>query len=141
MPVEYWSLDAELAKQTGRRRATARTSSGPALQRVHGKKAELNRPKRQQTIVSTVWTARVYRVADVTKQGDAAPPVGAVHDQHAAAGGLAQARLRRAADDADRAGAVRGRRSRAEGDAGADHLHADRLDERRAVGASRRRGR
>ena len=60
-----------------------------------------------------------------------AQPVCAVHHLDAAAGGVAQAWLRRAADHAPGAAALRGRRYRRR-DHRPDHLHADR---RRADGA------
>ena len=64
-------------------------------------------------------------------------PVPAVHDLDLAAGGLAQARAVGQPDDADRAAALRGHRSRRR-DGRVDHLYADRR--RRDFGRGDRRG-
>ncbi len=66
VPQEYWSLDAELAKQTGhapRKQDTFRA----ALSRVHGKKAELKTGWETQEIVQGLDGAS-YRVATVTSK-------------------------------------------------------------------------
>jgi DNA topoisomerase-1 len=65
-PVEYWSLDAELAKQTG---ATPRKQDifRAALQRVRGKKVKLETAEQTQEIVRALDGAS-YRVADVSRK-------------------------------------------------------------------------
>ncbi|MDP9365263.1 MAG: type I DNA topoisomerase [Chloroflexota bacterium] len=66
VPQEYWSLDAELAKRTGkepRKQDTVRA----ALHRVRGKKAELKTGWEAQDIVQGLEGA-VYRVASVASK-------------------------------------------------------------------------
>lgn len=66
VPREYWTLDAELTKRTGqpaRKQDTFRAT----LNRVHGKKAELNQGWEAQAIVDGLNGAS-YRVATVTKK-------------------------------------------------------------------------
>jgi DNA topoisomerase-1 len=65
-PVEYWSIEAELAKQTGappRPRDTFRAT----LHRVHGKRAELANGDQAGAIVAALDGA-MYRIADVTRK-------------------------------------------------------------------------
>ncbi len=66
VPVEYWSLDAELAKRTGKARRTQDTFKA-ALTRVYGKKAELNTGWETQEIVQGLDGA-AYRVGTVTRK-------------------------------------------------------------------------
>ncbi len=66
VPVEYWSLDAELAKRTGKARRTQDTFKA-ALTRVHGKKAELKTGWETQEIVQGLDGA-AYRVGTVTRK-------------------------------------------------------------------------
>ncbi len=66
VPREYWTLEAELSKQTGkppRKQDTFRAM----LNRVDGKKAELTQGWEAQAIVDGLEGAR-YRVAAVTKK-------------------------------------------------------------------------
>ena len=66
VPREYWTLEAELSKQTGkepRRQDIFRAM----LNKVHGKKAELNEGWEAQAIVEGLDGA-VYRVGSVTKK-------------------------------------------------------------------------
>jgi DNA topoisomerase-1 len=65
-PVEYWSLDAELAKQTG---AEPRPQDifRAALQRVRGKKVALENGEQTQAVVDALGGA-MYRVADVSRK-------------------------------------------------------------------------
>ncbi len=74
--------------------------------------------------------AREHVLRDPLRRGEALPPsaLRAVPHDHAAAGGVAQARLQRLDDHVDRAAALRER---------LHHLHAHRLDD--AVGDSGRR--
>ena len=132
-PVEYWSIDAELAKQTGGE-PKPRDIFRAGLQRVQGKKTTLDNAEQTAGRAGRSGRRALPRRRRHA-QGSAAPAVAALHDQHAAAGGFAQARTRRSPHDADRAGALRRRRSRRPRDAGSDHLHADRFDERRVLGA------
>ena len=69
------------------------------------------------------------------EEAGAAPPGAAVRDQHLAAGGLAQARLRRRSDHAHRPAPVR-RRQSGRRDGRPDHLHAHR--QRAALGRGAR---
>ena len=64
IPQEFWSLDAELAKQTGQARRPQDTVKA-GLHRVHGKKAELKTGWEAQDIVQALDGA-AYRVATVT---------------------------------------------------------------------------
>ncbi|MCC7022725.1 MAG: type I DNA topoisomerase [Thermomicrobiales bacterium] len=65
-PVEYWSLEAELAKQTGAR-ARKQDIFRAALQRVRGKKVKLENAEQTQEIVRALDGAS-YRVADVSRK-------------------------------------------------------------------------
>src|SRR5215203_5440713 len=65
-PVEYWSIDAELAKQAGadpRPRDVFRAG----LQRVQGKKITLDNAEQTEAILAALDGAH-YRVADVTRK-------------------------------------------------------------------------
>jgi DNA topoisomerase-1 len=66
IPVEYWSLDAELAKQTGK---TPKKSDifKAGLHKIAGKKAELKTGEETQAVVDGLNGA-VYRVGSVTKR-------------------------------------------------------------------------
>jgi DNA topoisomerase-1 len=66
VPVEYWTLDAELAKRTGAAR-TPRDVFKAGLHRVRGKKAELKTGWEAQEIVQGLDGA-AYRVASVTSR-------------------------------------------------------------------------
>lgn len=65
-PVEYWTIDAELAKQTGaepRPQDTFRAT----LQRAYDKKVSLETAEQTQAII-TALDGAVYRVADVSRK-------------------------------------------------------------------------
>ena len=66
VPVEYWSLDAELAKRTGKAPRKQDTFKA-ALTKVHGKKAELKTGWETQEIVQGLDGA-AYRVGAVTRK-------------------------------------------------------------------------
>jgi DNA topoisomerase I len=66
VPVEYWSLDAELAKQTGKE-PTKQDIFKAGLSRVHGKKAELKTGEQTQEVVKGLDGA-IYRIRTVTKR-------------------------------------------------------------------------
>jgi DNA topoisomerase-1 len=66
VPREYWTLDAELSKRTGQA-ARKQDTFRATLNRVHGKKAELNQGWEAQAIVDGLKGAS-YRVATVTKK-------------------------------------------------------------------------
>ncbi len=66
VPQEYWTLDAELAKRTGKARRKQDTFKA-ALHRVHGKKAELKTGWETQEVVQGLEGA-AYRVASVTSK-------------------------------------------------------------------------
>ncbi|MBA3450597.1 MAG: type I DNA topoisomerase [Chloroflexia bacterium] len=65
-PVEYWSIDAELAKLTGAEPRPQDTFRA-ALQRVHGKKVTLENAEQTQGILTALDGAS-YRVADVSRK-------------------------------------------------------------------------
>ncbi|MFN8592365.1 MAG: type I DNA topoisomerase [Thermomicrobiales bacterium] len=72
-PVEYWSLDAELAKQTGAAPRPQDTFRA-ALQKMRGKKVSLETGEQTEAIVAALNGA-VYRIADVTrKEAQRRPP-------------------------------------------------------------------
>ena len=122
-PVEYWSIDAELAKQTG---AEPRPKDifRAGLQRVQGKKITLDNAEQTEAVLAALGRSALSRRRRHA-QGSAAPAIPALHDQHTSAGGFAQDRTWRSPHHADRAGALRGRGSWRPRDAGSDHLHAD----------------
>ncbi|MEA2584361.1 MAG: topoisomerase [Thermomicrobiales bacterium] len=66
IPVEYWSLEAELAKQTGKAQKKSDVFRA-ALHRIGGKKAELKTGEETQAVVDGL-TGAVYRVGSVTKR-------------------------------------------------------------------------
>src|ERR687897_726931 len=66
VPVEYWSLDAELAKRTGKPpkpKDTVRAS----LHKVQGKKITLDNAEQTEAVLAALDGAH-YRVADVTRK-------------------------------------------------------------------------
>src|SRR5918994_985556 len=65
-PVEYWSLDAELAKQTGAE-PRPRDIFRAGLQRVQGKKITLDNAEQTEAVLAALDGAH-YRVADVTRK-------------------------------------------------------------------------
>lgn len=66
VPVEYWTLDAELAKRTGK--APKRSDIFRAtLHRIDGKKVDLKTGEETQQVVDHLAGA-VYRVSSVTKR-------------------------------------------------------------------------
>jgi DNA topoisomerase-1 len=72
VPREYWTLEAELSKQTGKE-PRKQDMFRAMLNRVHGKKAELNEGWEAQAIVEGLDGA-IYRVASVTqKEGQRRP--------------------------------------------------------------------
>jgi DNA topoisomerase-1 len=74
VPVEYWSLDAELAKQTGKERKPADIFKA-ALWRLHGKRADLKSGPETQAVVNALNGA-IYRVRTVTKRETQRRPSG-----------------------------------------------------------------
>jgi DNA topoisomerase-1 len=66
IPVEYWSLDAELAKQTGKARKKSDVFKA-GLHKIGGKKAELKTGEETQAVVEGL-TGAIYRVGSVTKR-------------------------------------------------------------------------
>jgi DNA topoisomerase-1 len=65
-PVEYWTLDAELAKQTGSE-PRPQDIFRAGLQRVQGKKVKLENEEQTSAIVSALDGA-AYRVLDVSRK-------------------------------------------------------------------------
>src|SRR3954468_13332508 len=65
-PVEYWSIDAELAKQTGVE-PKPRDIFRAGLQRVQGKKITLDNAEQTDAVLAALDGAH-YRVADVTRK-------------------------------------------------------------------------
>ena len=117
VPQEYWTIDARAGE--GR----ART---PTFQREAGRATPARRSKLEVTERRAGRAHRrrpaqsaAYQVLSVQHEGADAPPGGAVHHQHAPAGGLAPPRLHRQANDGGRPAALRGRAARArEGEVG-----------------------
>ena len=81
-PVEYWSIDAELAKQTGAE-PQPRDIFRAGLQRVQGKKITLDTAEQTEAVLAALDGAH-YRVADVTRKSTA-PAIPTVHDEHTSA--------------------------------------------------------
>jgi DNA topoisomerase-1 len=65
-PVEYWSIDAELAKQTGTE-PRPKDIFRAGLQRVQGKKITLDNADQTEAVLAALDGAH-YRVADVTRK-------------------------------------------------------------------------
>jgi DNA topoisomerase-1 len=66
VPVEYWSLDADLAKITGRE-PTPRDTFRASLHQIDGKKAELKTGEEADRVVNALDGA-AWRVADVVRR-------------------------------------------------------------------------
>jgi len=66
VPVEYWSLDADLAKITNAA-PTDRDTFRASLHQVHGRKADLTNGEQAETIVRDLDGA-AWRVADVVRR-------------------------------------------------------------------------
>ena len=101
VPVESWTVEADFAKITGQER-TPRDLFHARLTQINGKKADLKvqrrcpgRPRRAD--------GRGLRRQGCQQDRAEAQCRPALHDQHAPAGGVAQARLRRREHDAHRA--------------------------------------
>lgn len=65
-PVEYWSLDADLAKITGGK-PTKRDQFRASINRIHGKKAELGTGEEAQAIVDQLDGAS-WKIVDVVRR-------------------------------------------------------------------------
>ena len=123
---EYWTVEADFTTPAGAPFTARLTWS-------RRQEARAVRPARTSRTRCAPSSGRVRQVPCRLGREEArqAQPVCAVHHLDAAAGGVAQAWLRRAADHAPGAAALRRRRHRRR-DHRPDHLHADR---RRADGA------
>ena len=140
-PVEYWTSARSSRRTTrssppGCTRSTARSrrsrptsDANRIVEAVRAAAAELR--------ASMNGVVRRRRRCDrrIPGHGSEAPgapqePAGAVHDEHAAAGGGEEARLRLQADHAARAGSLRRHRARPRGRGRSDHLHAHGLHAR-----------
>lgn len=66
IPVEYWSLDADLAKITGGK-VTERDKLRASLHQINGKKAELSTGEETQAIV-TALDGAAWKVSDVVRR-------------------------------------------------------------------------
>jgi DNA topoisomerase-1 len=72
VPVEYWSLDADLARITGQAPTKADTFRA-SLHQVHGKKAELHTGEEARAVVTALDGAS-WRVADVVRRQSSRRP-------------------------------------------------------------------
>ena len=115
----------------------ARPSSGRRCTRSRGERVELHDGERGPRPSSPTSRAPATRSREVQPARAHAQPGRAVHHQHAAAGGVAQARLHGQAHDGGRPAALRGHAARQRGHGRPDHLHAHRLGQRGRVGAGR----
>lgn len=76
VPVEYWSLEAELAKQLAGKRKSRPQSFRATLNQIRGEKVDIGNGQQAQAIVDELQGA-VYQVAEVRKkevQRNPAPP-------------------------------------------------------------------
>ena len=104
VPQEYWTIDTQLAKQAGRRRARRSPRAWPACPaRRRPRSAAASRRRRSPPTCGRA----AYSVREVKKKQQLRKPVAAVHDEHAAAGGVAPLRLLGEAHDGRRAAALR----------------------------------
>ena len=129
VPEEHWTFAR--GSTPARRPCSRRRSAGSAS----GRRCCAARPRRA-AVVGALASAR-FRVASVAERQRRRAAGPALRDVDAPAGGLPPAALRRQEDDAARAASLRGRRARGRGRGRPDHLHADRLDARRAGGGAR----
>ena len=110
-------IEAELAKQRrgGRRHAVFVAALPPGRRREGRPEERATRPDDDRGAPRRRDRSSSPRSAGARSQRN---PAGALHHQHPAAGGLAQARLHRQADDGRRPAALRGRGRRARGTVG-----------------------
>ena len=122
-PVEYWSIDAELAKQTGGE-PRPRDIFRAGLQRVQGKKITLDNAEQTDAVLAALDGAH-YRVADVTRkevQRRPSPPftTSTLQQEASRKVGLGVRRTMQIAQEL-----YEGVDLGAAGDAGSDYLYAD----------------
>ena len=103
VPVEYWSIEAELAKE-GKKSPSFRAG---LVGLADGDKLELKDKEQTDKLVARLEKAS-YAVSGVRQEEDCPAAGAAVHHQHPAAGGLAQVQLQRQADHGHRPAALRG---------------------------------
>ena len=126
VPQEYWSITARCEHgKHGVRRGAAQGRRPQARDPLGAGRGGDRRRRRRASRSSSPRCKRKERRKH---------PAGAVHDQHAAAGGRQAARLQLPAHDAAGAAALRGRGGRRRGLGRPHHLHADRLHPGRALG-------
>ena len=130
-PREYWTIDADAEKAGQPFNARLTEFDGTEGRAVHDHQ---RRPRRRSPPRARAVRGRSARRRIGREEAAQAQPLAAVHDLDAAAGGRAQARLRRPADHAHGAEALRGRGFRRR-PGGPHHLHAHRLGD---VWASKR---
>ena len=102
-PREYWSIDAQAAKDAANFTAKLTQLGGQKVEQFTVTDAGGARAAKQNARTRREWHADRRQRREEAAQ---AQPVAAVHDVDAAAGGRAQARLRRAAHHAPRAAPV-----------------------------------
>ncbi len=107
-PVEYWSIDALLAKHEDSQEG-AQLHRSPAPHQRPGSRSE--GPARHPGHRRRPAAGPIYRHAREERRAQA-ESVASVHHEHDAAGSIAAARLQRQADDGRCPGAVRGRGAR-----------------------------
>ena len=131
-PREYWTIEGQFTTPAGAHlRRPPRAASTASGCRSSTSRA---RPTPRRAVGRDPGPG--LRGRERREEAGAAPSGAAVRDLDAAAGGLAQARLRRRPHDAHRAAPVRGHSARGR-DGRPDHLHADRQRADLARGARR----
>ena len=101
VPVESWTVEADFAKITGQER-TPRDLFHARLTQINGKKADLKVQGDAQAVLDGLDGRGLCRREGQQDRAEAQCRP-ALHDEHAAARGVAQAWLRRREHDADRA--------------------------------------
>ena len=126
-PVEYWSISVDLSGKAGDSSVPFKAN----LQKIAGEKGKAQVPngERASAITADLQVA-AYRVSSGKDPRDPAEATAALHYQHSATRGGQAVGIRRAAHDADRAGAVRGNPGRRGRPRGSHHVHEDRLGKR-----------
>ncbi len=108
VPVEYWTIEAELARPTAIGGISGQQFARPFVARlveVRGQEPDLRDQAAAQAVVDDLQRSS-YAVEPGEPPGATPQPGAAVHHQHVAAGGQPQAGLYRPADDGGGPGSV-----------------------------------
>ncbi len=120
---EYWTIEAELSKTANEKKPSTFTAK---LAAVKGEKSklEITQGRRGTSAGRTAEEGGLLRIPGEEEEGHP-PTIAALHHQHPAAGGLAEASLHRPAHHGCRSAAIRRPAHRRGRPGGSHHLHAN----------------